>query len=160
MRHTYVVVVLTCLLWPGAVLGQQPERFGESSRAAIEELFVRYNQAVSVKHYPGLRQELQAPFVTFLAGVQVLPTLDDVMEFYQTLRESFDQTYARSEMVDSRITALSADRAIVSNLFRRYRQDGTVLLEASGIYFVSRSSGAWKVFGIAGQDREAFGKVY
>ena len=40
MRHTHVVVVLTCLLWPGAVLGQQPERFAASSRAAIEQLFV------------------------------------------------------------------------------------------------------------------------
>ena len=124
-------------------------------------LFDQYNLAFSAKNYPELSQHLQAPFLTFPAGVEVLPTLDDVIRFYQTLREPLDQeNYGHSELIESRITAVAADRAIVNGLYRRYRQDGTVLLEASAIYLVSKSSGVWKICGVAGQNLEAFGKVY
>jgi hypothetical protein len=45
--------------------------------------------------------------------VEVLPTPDEVMNFYRTLRDSLDlQNYARSQLVKSRITALAADRAL------------------------------------------------
>jgi hypothetical protein len=62
--------------------------------------------------------------------------------------------------VESRITALAADRALVNGVYRRYRKDGTVLLEASAVYLVSKASGGWKICGVFGQDLENFGKVY
>jgi hypothetical protein len=158
MRHALVVFAL--LLYPNTLLAQQSVRFGASDKAAIGELFDRYNQAASTKDYPTLREQLQAPFLRFPAGVEVLPTLDDVMNFYRMLRESFDAQYARSQLVESRITALAADRALVNGRYRRYRKDGTVLLEASAIYLVSKSSGAWKICGVFAQDLDAFGKVY
>jgi len=161
MRHAHIVVVLALLLWPRTSQAQQSPRFGMSDKEAIEQLFDRYNQAFSMKDYPKLREQLQAPFVRFPAGVEALPTLEDAMNFYRTLRDSLDQqNYARSQMIESRITALSVDRALVNAIYRRYRKDGTVLLEASAVYFVSKSSGAWKVCGVFAQDLEAFGKVY
>jgi hypothetical protein len=158
MRHALVVFAL--LLCPNTLLAQQSVRFGASDKAAIGELFDRYNQAASTKDYSTLREQLQAPFLRFPAGVEVLPTLDDVMNFYRMLRESFDVQYARSQLVESRITALAADRALVNGRYRRYRKDGTVLLEASAIYLVSKSSGAWKICGVFAQELDAFGKVY
>ena len=161
MRHAHIVVVLALLLCPKTLLAQQSARFGVSDRVAIERLFDRYNQAFSSKDYSTLREQLQAPFLRFPTGVEVLPTLDDVMTFYRTLRDGLDQqNYARSQLVKSRVTALAADRALVNGIYRRYRKDGTVLLEASAIYFVSKSSGAWKICGVFAQDLEAFGKVY
>jgi len=161
MRQAHIVVVLALLLWPRISPAQQSPRFGVSDREAIEQLFDRYNQAFSTKDYPKLREQLQAPFVLFPAGVEALPTVEDAMKFYRTLRDSLDQqNYARSQLIESRITALALDRALVNGVYRRYRQDGTILLEASAVYFVSKSSGAWKICGVFAQDLEAFGKVY
>jgi hypothetical protein len=161
MRYVHIVVVLALILCSKTLLAQQSARFGVSDKAAIEQMFDRYNQAFSTKDYPKLREQLQAPFLRFPASVEVLPTLDDVMDFYRTLWDSLDsQNYARSQLVESRITALAADRALVDGIYRRYRKDGTVLLEASAIYLVSKSSGAWKICGVMAQDLEAFGKVF
>jgi hypothetical protein len=159
MRSGIIVAVAT-LLCPSLSIAQQSARFGASDKAVIEQLFDRYNQAVSTKDYPQLREQLQAPFLRFPAGVEVLPTLDDVMNFYRMLRDSFDLQYARSQLVESRITGLAADQALVNGRYRRYRKDGPVLLEAAAIYLVSKSSGAWKICGVFAQDLDAFGKVY
>ena len=161
MRPVRVAVVVAFLLCPTTLPAQQSAQFGVSDSAAIKQLFDRYNRAFSKKDYRQLRDELQAPFLRFAAGVESLPTLDDVIEFYETLRGPLDQQgYERSELVDSRITALGTDRAIVSGLYRRYREDGTVLVEASAVYLVSKSSGKWKICGVSPQDRDLFGKVY
>src|SRR4030095_5382568 len=135
------------------LLAQSPARFGVAEKAAIEQLFDRYVQAYSTKDYAKLREQLQAPFLRFPAGVEVLPTMDDVMNYYRMQRDALDlQNYARSQFVQSRITPLAADRALVNRTYRRYRKDGTVLLEASAIYFVSKSSGAWNICGTFAQD--------
>src|SRR5262245_40978503 len=142
MRHLHIVAVLALLLWPTTSLAQQSARFEVCDKEAIEQLFGRYNEAFSTKDYPTLRGQLQAPFVRFPAGVEVLPTLEDAMNFYRTLRDSLDQqNYARSQLIESRITALAVDRALVNGIYRRYRKDATVLLEASAVYLVSKSSG-------------------
>ena len=107
MRPVRVAVVVAFLLCPTTLPAQQSDQFGVSDSAAIKQLFNRYNQAFSKKDYRQLRDELQAPFLRFTAGVESLPTLDDVIEFYETLREPLDeQGYDHSELVDSRITAL------------------------------------------------------
>ena len=93
--------------------------------------------------------------------ISVLETLDDVMKFYREQRDALDaQNYARSQFVQSRITPLAGDRALVDRTYRRYRKDGTVLLEAAAVYVVCKSSGAWKVCGLFPHDLEGFGKVY
>ena len=163
LRRTGVALTAIVLLLPLTVMAQkdgQPS-FGAADKTAIEQLFDRYVRAYSIKDYAKLREQLQAPFFRFPAGVVVLETMDDVMNFYRNQRDALDeQNYARSRFVHSRITALAGDRALVNRTYRRYRKDGTVLLEASQIYLVSKSSGAWKICGTFAQDLEEFGKVY
>jgi len=118
-------------------------------------------QAYSAKDYDRLREQLQAPFVRFPAGWEVLNTLDDVIKFYRQQRDALDeQNYARSQFVQSRLTPLAADRVLVDRTYRRYRKDGTVLLEAAAVYVVCKSAGAWKVCGLFPRDLNDFGNVY
>jgi NTF2-like protein (DUF6841) len=161
MRYACIFIVIVGLLCSGTSLAQQPTRFAQSDKIAIEQLLDRYVQAYSGKDYAKLREQLQAPFVRFPAGWEVLNTLDDVMNCYKLQRDGWDQqNYARSQFVQSRITALAADRALVDRTYRRYRKDGTVLLEAAAVYVVSKSSGAWKVCGLFPRELADFGKVY
>ena len=161
MRAACIIVVTAGLLCPRTSLAQKTARFEASDKTAIEQLLDRYVEAYSAKDYTKLREQLQAPFVRFPAGWEVLETLDDVMKFYREQRDALDaQNYARSQFVQSRITPLAGDRALVDRTYRRYRKDGTVLLEAAAVYVVCKSSGAWKVCGLFPRDLEGFGKVY
>ena len=132
-----------------------------------------YGQAFVAKDYSKLQATLQAPFVRLGSSITVnetgpgdwvvMRTLDDVMGFFRASRDALDKQdflAARSKFLDSRITALSADRALVNRTFRRNRKDATVLLEAGAIYVVSKSSGTWKICGLFSQDFENFGKVF
>jgi hypothetical protein len=161
MRHAYILVVVVVLMCSNSLLAEPSAQSGMSDKAAIEQLFDRYVQAYSAKDYAKLREQLQAPFLRFPASVEVLPTIDDVMNYYRTQRDGLDQqNYGRSQFINSRITRLAVARALVNRTYRRYRKDGTVLLEASAVYLVSKSSGAWKICGIVEQDLADFAKVY
>jgi hypothetical protein len=161
MRFASIIVVVVSLACPGLSLGQQPASFATADKIAIEELLDRYVKASSAKDYAKLREELQAPFVRFQAGWDVLETLDQAMNFYTSQREALDeQNYLRSQFVRSQITALGADQALVNRTYRRYRQDGTVLLEAAAVYVVSKSSGGWKICGLFPQDSDQIGRIY
>jgi uncharacterized membrane protein YccC len=161
VRDACIVVAIVGFLCPGTSSAQQPARFATADKVAIDQLLDRYVQAYSAKEYAKLREQLQAPFVRFPAGWEVLNTLDEVMNFYRQQRDALDeQNYARSEFVQSRITALAADRALVDRTYRRYRRDGTLLLEAAAVYVVSKSSGTWKVCGLFPRELGDFGKVY
>jgi hypothetical protein len=161
----HFVLLLGLLLCPYTVVGQETTRFGPSDVSAIDELFDRYNQAFSSKDYVKLRDYFQAPFLGFgnvfgREGLN-LSTMDVVMDSYRVLLEGLDaQEYERSQLVRRRITALSNDRALVNGTYRRYRKDGTVLLEAAGVYLVTKSSGTWKICGFSAQEIGEFGKVY
>jgi hypothetical protein len=144
MRALAQFLLLFSVLFSAYGISQEKARFGVSDTEAIDQLFDRYNQAFSSKDYVKLRDYLQAPFVRFESVV----TLQDIMDTYRDLREALDaQQYERSQLVQRRIMALSADRALVNGTYRRYRRDGSVLLEAAGVYLVSKSSGVWKICG-------------
>jgi hypothetical protein len=168
-----VIVVAASLLCPALSFAQQQARFTPSDKAAIDRLLDDYGQAFVMKDYAKLQQTLQAPFVRFGPAVtgtekrqgdwMILQTLNDVMDWFRSNRDALDKQdflAARSQFLDSRLTVLTAERALVNRTFRRNRKDGTILLEASAIYAVSKSSGAWKICGLFAQDFENFGKVY
>ena len=91
----------------------------------------------------------------------VLGTVDEVMTQYRNQRDALDKdNYDHSQFVQTRITALGPDRALVDQTYRRYRKDGTLLLEAAAICVMSKSSGAWKLCGTLTQDLKEFGKIY
>ena len=154
---------LLVLVAAGVAFAQQTPRFGQSDVAAIDQLFESYNQAFSARDYAKLKDHLQGPFVGFapFLGFGNVLTMDGVMDSYRVLREGLDtQEYQRSTLVQRRITALSNDRALVNGVYRRYRRDGSVLVEGALVYLVTKSSGTWKICGILAQDMSEFGKVY
>jgi hypothetical protein len=173
MRIAVVIVVAANLLYPNLLPAQQRARFAPSDKAAIDRLLDEYGQAFVTKDYAKLQRMLQAPFVRFGPSVTVpetaqgdwvvLHTLDDVMNWFRTNRDALDKQdflAARSQFLDSRMTVLTADRALVNRTFRRNRKDGTILLEAGAVYALSKSSGTWKICGLFAQEFENFGKVY
>ncbi len=171
MRAVYVSVLVAGLAYPLAASAQNPAPFGAPERAAVEQLFDRYSVAFSNEDYAMLREYLQAPFVRFgpsntraetgPADWVVSRTLDDAIDFYRAAQEALKaQGVARFEWGETRISALSVDRALVNKTYRRYRKDGTLVMEAASVYVVSKSSGSWKICGILNQDPREFGKVY
>jgi hypothetical protein len=163
MSRLRILLVASLLSCPG-VLGQKTASFGKSDKAAIEHLLDRYVRAYSAKDYAALRECIQAPFIrlpTDTAMWDVSGTMDEAMTYYRNQRDALDKdNYDHSQFVQTRITALGTDRALVEQTYRRYRKDGTLLLEAAAIYVVSKSSGAWKLCGTLAQDLKEFGKVY
>jgi NTF2-like protein (DUF6841) len=131
---------------------------------AIAQLFDRYSRAYSTKDYAALRECLQVPFIRLPADTatwDVQGTMDEAMTYCKTHRGALDKdNYDHSQYIRTEIKALGANRALVEQLYRRYRKDGTVLLEASAIYVVSKSSGTWKLYSILVQDLEEYGKVH
>ena len=164
MNRFFILLVASLLSYPGATLGQKVASFGESDKAAIAQLFDRYSRAYSTKDYAALRECLQVPFIRFPAGTaiwDVQGTMDEAMTYYKNQREALEKdNYDHSQFVRTQITALGSNRALVDQIYRRYRKDGTVLLEASAIYVVSKSSGTWKLCGILAQDLEEYGKEH
>ena len=163
MRGLVHLFVFLGLLFPCVALAQQTARFEQSDVAAIDQLIERYNQAFSVRDYVKLKDYLQAPFVGFapFLGFGNVLSMDGVVDAYKVLREGLDaQQYQRSTLVRRQITALSNDRALVNGVYRRYRKDGSVLVEGALVYLVTKSSGTWRLCGILAQDMSEFGKLY
>lgn len=164
MKRLLILFVATFLSCAGAALGQQVAGFPESDKSAIAQLFDRYSRAYSTKDYAALRECFQVPFIRLPADTamwDVQATMDEVMTYYKNHREALDKdNYDHSQYVRTEIKALGSNRALVDQTYRRYRKDGSVLLEASAIYVVSKSSGTWKLYGILAQDLEEHGKVH
>ena len=162
MSRLHILLLLaTLLFYPRTSLAQSTAGFGASDKVAIQQLLDRYVHAYSAKDYVKLREYLQVPFIRFPATWDVLGTMDELMTYYRNQRDALDKNnYDHSQFVQTRITALAAERALVNQSYRRYRKDGTVLLEAAAIYVVSKSSGTWKICGTLNQDLKDFGKVY
>lgn len=152
------ILLITTAACP--LLGQSAD-FGASDKIAIDQLLDRYVHAYSMKDFAVLKECFQTPWVQFPGPVNVLQTLDDVVNNYRNQLNALDESnYDHSQFLESRIIALSADRALVNKTYRRYRKDGTVLLETAGIYIVSKSSGRWKITGFMPQDLKEFSKTY
>lgn len=165
MRHFLIPLVASLLFYSVPCTGQEKvASFAKSDKAAIEQLFDRYSRAYSTKDYAALRECIQVPFIRFPANSamwDVQGAMDEAMTYYKNQREALDKdNYDHSQFVRRRITALGTNRALVDHIYRRYRKDGTVLLETAAIYVVSKSSGTWRICGILAQDREEYGKVY
>jgi len=164
MSRLRILLIASLLSCPALAPGQNTASFGESDKAAIEQLLDRYVRAYSAKDYAALRECIQALFITLppdTAMWHVMGTVDEAMTFYRNQRDALDKdNYDHSQFVQTRITALGPDRALVDRTYRRYRKDGTLLLEAAAIYVMSKSSGSWKLCGALPQDLKEFGKVY
>ena len=171
MRPVYVSIIIVGLASSEMASSQRHVSFGPPEKAAIERLFDGYTAAFSNQDYARLREYVEAPFVRFgpsntraetgLADWAVLGTMDDTIGFFRAAQDALKaQGVERFEWGQTRISALSSDRALVNKSYRRFRKDGTLVMEAATFYVVSRSSGSWKICGILNQDPREFGKTY
>jgi hypothetical protein len=171
MRTVYLSMLIVGLAYPEVASVQGTASFGSPQRAAIEKLFEGYTAAFSNEDLVKLQEYIQAPFVRFgpsntrtetgPADWVFLRTMDDAIGFFRAAQDALKaQGVERFEWGQTRMTALSVDRALVNRTYRRYRKDGTLALEAASFYVVSKSSGSWKICGILNQDPREFGKVY
>lgn len=171
MRTVHIFMLIVGIAYPGMASAQGTASFGLREQRAIEQLFAGYGEAYANENYVKLREYVQAPFVRFgpsntfaetgSADWVVLPTMDDVLGFFRAGRDAVKaQGVQRFEQGQTRITALSVERALVNRSYRRYRKDGTLVTEAASFYVVSKSSGSWKICGIINQDLREFGRVH
>jgi hypothetical protein len=161
-RQVWLLFAFACLfIYPLVSLGQGAAEFKGSDRAAVEKLLDRYVRAYSAKDYAALRDCLQAPFARFPErGWELMGTLDEVMTYYKNQRDTLDKDYDHSSFIRSKLTVLSAERVLVDQVYRRYRKDGSLLLEAGAVYVGCKSSGTWKVCGTFAHDVKEFGKAH
>lgn len=126
MRTVYCCLLLAGLAYPQLVAGQGTSSFGASETAAIQRLFDGYTKAFQDADYANLREHVQAPFVRFGASNTraettavdwvVLRTVDDTIGFFQNAQDALKALgVEKFEWGQTRITALSADRALVTS---------------------------------------------
>lgn len=144
----------------GLLAGQQ--MFGDSDKAAIEKMYSRYVAAFIKKDYAVLRECVHAPFIVWSGGeMQPLGSVDAVIENYRKQHVALDaRSYGRADVTGMRITALSADSALINASFRRYKKDGSFLEDGAAIYPVCKVAGAWKLCGLMRQDPKLFGRDF
>lgn len=134
----------------------------DADAAAIRKMYDRYVQAFVKQDYAAVRECVQAPFVSSAGGqLQSLGSVDAVVDYYRKLRGALEQRgYSDAKITAFRITALTADNALINASFRRFKKDGSVLEEGAAVYPVCKSAGAWKLCGVMQQDSKYFGNVY
>lgn len=157
------MILRALLLLPiaaGVLAGQQA--FGESDKIAIEKMYSRYVTAFIKQDYTALRDSVQAPFVVSAGGaLQSLGSVDAVEDHYRKQRGALEKRgYNDAKITAMRITALTPDSALINASYRRFKKDGSVLEEGAAVYPVCKSSGAWKLCGVMGQDPRHFGKMF
>jgi hypothetical protein len=128
MSRSLILLVASLLSCAAPALGQNIASFGESNKVAIAQLFDRYSRAYSTKDYAALRECLQVPFIRLPADTatwDVQGTMDEAMTYYKSHRGALDKdNYDHSQYIRTETKALGANRALVEQLYRRYRKDG------------------------------------
>jgi len=151
------------LLVTVGIRGEEVARFGQADASAINEMLERYSLAFQKKDYSAVPDYLGTPFITtlFPSGQKPIETMEALIQNFRNHRDSLDaRGYDHSKYDSKRITALAADRALVNTTGRRFKKDGTVLEEKAFVYFVSKTSGSWKIYGTFSQDVPYFGSVF
>ena len=162
-KQNSFITFVTFLFLVVGVSAQKSAGFtlSESDREAINEMFENYSLSFGERDYVELRGYLLVPFISFLNEPVVFENLDDVIQIYVNLRQALEELdYDHSKIVETRITALTSNRAFVKKTYHRFKKDGTLLQERAFAYIVSKDSGKWKIYGILGKDLLNLGKVY
>src|SRR5207247_93445 len=101
---------------------QNARVFGDTDKREIEQMYRQYARAFVAKDFNIIRECVQAPFVLFVEDVQTLQSMDAVLAFYRNLRGSLEQRgYDHGQIFETRITPLTADRALINTAYRRYK---------------------------------------
>lgn len=159
---TAAMFALSSGMLQGQARGAGRPAFQPAEAAQIKALIDNYFEGFTAKDYQKFPQFFQVPFLNLRNGRPAVQNdLGEVLKSYEHIRDSLDHTdYAVSKPEQIRITALSADSALVNILWRRYKKDGSLLNDGAEFYVACKSSGQWKLCGNIGQEMDQFAKVY
>jgi len=158
-----VVIALTLAVLGGVpARGTQPQSapsFTAADQRAIRSAVDGYFEAFTAKDFASFGKYFQAPFVVFGRQVRILATLQDVVRQWRGIREPLDNSaYGASKVLQIRIIPVSSERALADIHWQRLLKDGAVMSEGAEFYFMSKSSGSWKLAGVMGQQLALFGQ--
>ena len=86
-------------------------------------------------------------------GVTIAAGRDEVEAGFRSTTDRLrTEGYDHSELVDPVICTPNAGTAILSGRFRRYRTDGTVMLESAQTYIYGRTDDGWRIHATIAHD--------
>jgi hypothetical protein len=136
---------------------QPPPMFGPADATAARAVIDRYFAAFSAKDYATFREVFTAPYVWGGRQFSTLPTLDDVVQRYQGIRNPLDQAdYSASKVVEARIVPLHANGALAHTHWQRLKKDGGLLNEGAEVLLLAKVDGQWKLTGVIPEDLRQF----
>jgi hypothetical protein len=144
MRKFTVVATVALLvgLAAGVVIGQPST---EADVRNLHEVYYQYfadgrADLISERIYHPNRMAFGADGVTISAGQ------DDVEAGFQRATDALSaQGYDHSELPNPTICTPNPGTTIVSGMFRRYRQDGSVLAQLGQTYIYGMTDDGWKI---------------
>lgn len=144
MRKFTVVATVALLvgLAAGVVIGQPST---EADVRNLHEVYYQYfadgrADLIAERIYHPNRMAFGADGVTISAGQ------DDVEAGFQRATEALSaQGYDHSELPNPTICTPNPGTTIVSGMFRRYRQDGSVLAQLGQTYIYGMTDDGWKI---------------
>ena len=135
----------------GVALGRQ------SAETEVREMHEVYYQYFADGRADAIADQIYHPNrMTFGAtGVTISTGRDDVEAGFRSALESLaTQRYDHSEMPNPSICAPNPGTAIVSGMFRRYREDGSVLAELGTTYIYGKTDDGWRIHATIGHGPE------
>jgi hypothetical protein len=138
---------------------QPVPQFTATDRSEIPAVIHRYFAAFTAKDYASFGEYFQAPFVGYGREPGIVPTFDEVLKRYQSIRDPLDQAdYSSSKAVEIRLVPMTPFLALANVHWQRYKKDGTLLNEGSEFMVMNKSTGAWKIAGVLPQQFQLYGK--
>jgi|TARA_B100000315_G_scaffold256924_1_gene304183 hypothetical protein len=126
----------------GVALGRQ------SAEADVRELHATYYQYFADGQAGEIAQRIYHPNRMAFGqnGVAISSGRDEVESgFRRALEGLAAERYDHSEMPDPSICTPNPGTAIVSGMFRRYREDGSVLAELGQTYIYGQTDDGWRI---------------
>lgn len=170
MANKLLIIIGWLILGSIATFSQSGPRaetpdFGESDAAAIAEWYYRYDLAIVNRDCAAFREMLKGQFLNGRVGDKRWEVTEREGESRcdpnrEGIRSLEARGWSHSEILQTRIAPLTADRALFHQLWRRWRKDGTPMEEVALTYVMCKASGVWNLCGILPLEPKYFGKEY
>lgn len=156
---TFLAVLLINVATARAQPPAAPPPYTDADTAAIQSVIHRYFAAFTAKDYGTFGEYFQAPFVGFGRDAAIVPTFEEVLKQYQSIRDPLDNAdYSASKAAEIRVTPLNPARALAAVHWQRFKKDGSLLNEGAEFLIMSKTTGSWKIAGVMGQQLQFYGK--
>ena len=150
-----IIAIATAALFVGLATGVGLGR--QDAGAEIRALHEVYYQYFAQGRADAIAERIYHPNrMTFGDdGVTISSGLDEVQDAFQrTLDNLAAQFYDHSELPNPSICVPNPGTAIVSGMFRRYREDGSVLAELGQTCIYGKTDAGWRVHATIGHTPE------